>query len=112
MCNVCDAYDRHLCWRMQELFQALERGEALPVRVQGPIGLPHAELPWLRYPYLVCVTGGIGVRPSPYSLSSPCPHPACNMFCTNSTQSSLLSKTVLNIHGSLGQRETICLLRY
>lgn len=42
----------------------LERGKPVPVRCQGPIGLNDVEKPWLRYPVLVCVTGGIGVRHS------------------------------------------------
>lgn len=47
---------------LQELLEALERGMPVPVRVQGPIGLRDSEKPWLRYPVLVCITGGIGVR--------------------------------------------------
>ena len=46
----------------QAMFAQLERGQAIPVRVQGPIGLDRAEHPWTRYPVLVCITGGIGVR--------------------------------------------------
>lgn len=52
----------------QELFKALERGQAVPVRLQGPIGLTRAQQPWMRYPVMVAVVGGIGVslnlRPS------------------------------------------------
>lgn len=47
---------------MQTLFKLLERGAHLPVRVQGPIGLRHAEYPWLKYNVLVAFVGGIGVR--------------------------------------------------
>lgn len=47
---------------MQTLFKLLERGAHVPVRVQGPIGLRHAEYPWLKYNVLVAFVGGIGVR--------------------------------------------------
>lgn len=47
---------------LQTLFKLLERGAHVPVRVQGPIGLRHAEYPWMKYNVLVCIVGGIGVR--------------------------------------------------
>lgn len=46
---------------LQDMLKLLQRGLAVPVRVQGPIGIHATEKPWLRYPVLVCVTGGIGV---------------------------------------------------
>lgn len=46
-----------------DMLKLLQRGLAVPVRVQGPIGIHATEKPWLRYPVLVCITGGIGISP-------------------------------------------------
>lgn len=54
---------------MQELFKAVERGQAIPVRLQGPIGLKRSEQPWMRYPVVVAIVGGIGVNSLPPPLS-------------------------------------------